>query len=308
MPPAQTFLFIGVTTAHSSSRRMWPGWMAVLGRPEVQWEGVDLPLHAPPQAYRAVVERIRRDPNVLGALVTTHKIDLLAAARDLFDRLTPAAAHLGEVSAIYKRGGRLMGHATDPDSGGRALDDLLGPGYFGRTGGHVLCLGAGGAAAALALHLLEKADPADRPARAVVVNRSRPRLDRLAAMVDRHRTFLPFTYLCNEEPAVNDELAAALPPASLVINATGLGKDRPGSPLSDAALFPQEGVAWDLNYRGDLLFLRQAQAQTAARRLTVEDGWRYFLYGWAAVGATVLDQEIDAATFARLTAIAEETR
>lgn len=287
---------------------MWPGWMAALGRPELQWEGVDLPLHAPRDAYRVVVERIRRDPNVPGALVTTHKIDLLAAARDLFDELTPAAAHLGEVSAIYKRGGRLMGHATDPASGGRALDEMLGPSYFGRTGGHVLCLGAGGAAAALALHLLEKEDPADRPARVVVVNRSQPRLDRMAAIVAQHPTPLPFTYLRNEEPAVNDALVAELPPGSVVINATGLGKDRPGSPLTDAALFPQEGIAWDLNYRGDLLFLRQAQAQAAARRLTVEDGWRYFLYGWAAVAALALDQEIDAATFDRLAAIAEDIR
>ena len=42
---------------------------------------------------------------------------------------------------------------------------------------------------------------------------------------------------------------------TLVINATGLGKDAPGSPISDAAQFPLNGIAWDFNYRGDLVFL-----------------------------------------------------
>ena len=52
-----------------------------------------------------------------------------------------------------------------------------------------------------------------------------------------------------------------LPPASLVINATGMGKDLPGSPITDRGLFPMRGIAWELNYRGELQFLHQALAQ-----------------------------------------------
>ena len=44
----------------------------------------------------------------------------------------------------------------------------------------------------------------------------------------------------------------ALPAGSLVINATGLGKDRPGSPLTDHCKFPENGLVWELNYRGTL--------------------------------------------------------
>ena len=47
----------------------------------------------------------------------------------------------------------------------------------------------------------------------------------------------------------------------MVVNATGLGKDSPGSPISDAATFPNGGIAWDFNYRGELLFLEQALSQ-----------------------------------------------
>ena len=54
----------------------------------------------------------------------------------------------------------------------------------------------------------------------------------------------------------------------MVVNATGLGKDSPGSPISGAAIFPDGGIAWD-NYRGDLLFLEQASSQKKNRSLTL---------------------------------------
>ena len=47
---------------------------------------------------------------------------------------------------------RSKGHAMDPITAGLSLDSLLGAGYFGKQIGHVLCLGAGGATTAIALH------------------------------------------------------------------------------------------------------------------------------------------------------------
>ncbi|RWE90613.1 MAG: shikimate dehydrogenase, partial [Mesorhizobium sp.] len=75
----------------------------------------------------------------------------------------------------------------------------------------------------------------------------------------------------------------------LVINATGLGKDAAGSPITDDGVFPQRGIAWDLNYRGDLIFLDQARRQQARQQLQIEDGWTYFLHGWTQVIAEVFD-------------------
>ena len=71
---------------------------------------------------------------------------------------------------------------------------------------------------------------------------------------------IPIEYAVTPEPAAADRLVERLPAGSMVVNATGLGKDRPGSPLTDAARFPRDGIAWDFNYRGDLEFLRQARA------------------------------------------------
>ncbi len=302
-----TFVFIGVTTGQSSIMRVFPRWMEVLGHPEVAIEGIDLPPHALPADYRRTVARIAGDARCLGALITTHKIDLLAAAAELFDRLGHYARLCGEVSCIAKRDGALHGYALDPIAGGRSLDEILGEGYF-RRGGHVLCYGAGGAATAIALHLIEKEDPADQPARFTVVNRSPGRLDKLRAMVEGLDTAIAFEYVLNEDPQRNDALMAHLPPRSVVINATGMGKDRPGSPVTDQGAFPPDGVAWELNYRGALDFLHQAEAQAGARRLQVEDGWRYFLHGWSEAIARVLDLEIEEGTFRRLGTVAAEAR
>ena len=301
-----TILFVGVTTGQSAIMRVFPLWAQELGRPDLTVEGVDLKLHDDPEVYRQVVAQIKRDPLSLGALITTHKIDLLEAARDLFDYLDPYAQLCGEVSCVSKRDGHLEGHAKDPITSGLSLDALLGENYFGRTGGEVLCFGAGGSGTAIALHLISKPNPGDRPRRFVVVNRSPGRLERLKAMVDRLQTDIRFEYICNEDPVRNDEIMATMPPGSLVINATGMGKDRPGSPITDRGLFPLNGVVWELNYRGELDFLHQALAQSESRNVYVEDGWLYFLHGWTQVIAQILHIEISGELFERLAAIASK--
>ena len=73
-------------------------------------------------------------------------------------------------------------------------------------------------------------------------------------------------------PKRNDEILFGLPPGSVVINATGMGKDTPGSPLTGDALFPPNGVIWELNYRCELGFMRRSETQQAARNLTIADG------------------------------------
>ncbi|MEO8243790.1 MAG: shikimate dehydrogenase, partial [bacterium] len=72
------------------------------------------------------------------------------------------------------------------------------------------------------------------------------------------------------------------------------GKDAPGSPLSWDGRFPDQGIVWELNYRGDLVFLDQANAQKDARHLQVEDGWTYFIHGWTQVIAEVFGVDIPA--------------
>jgi shikimate dehydrogenase len=303
-----TCFFIGVTTKKSSIMKVFPLWVKELGRPEVVIEGVDLKIHDDPEQYRQAVAQIKYDPLSLGALVTTHKIDLLDASRDMFEYLDPYAQICAEVSSISKLEGRLEGHAKDPITSGLSLDAILGEDYFARTGGKVLCFGAGGSAVATLLHLISKKRPGDRPRRFILVNRSPGRLDSARSMVEKLNTDIQVEYICNADPLLNDKTMAALPPCSLVINATGMGKDTPGSPVTDQGLFPQDGIAWDFNYRGELDFLRQARAQAAGQHLQVEDGWLYFLHGWTQVVVQVLHIGFTPALFSRLAELAGSVR
>jgi shikimate 5-dehydrogenase len=101
---------------------------------------------------------------------------------------------------------------------------------------------------------------------------------------------------------------AAMAPGSIVINATGMGKDRPGSPVTDAGLFPFSSIAWELNYRGELDFMHQALAQQESRHVQVEDGWLYFLHGWTQVIAQTFHIAMPDALFRRLARLAESIR
>ena len=243
-----------------------------------------------------------------GALVTTHKIDLFEACRDLFDGVDESAALCGETSCLYKRGGLLRAQATDPVAAGRALGEFLPDDHWLETAGEVLCLGAGGSAVAITAHLIKRAANSTGPARITVVNRSAARLDAMRMIHARLSSPIEIDYVKNVDPQVNDQHVRRLPPGSLVINATGMGKDTPGSPITDAAEFPEGGFAWELNYRGDLQFLRQALSQVESRGLHVHDGWRYFIHGWAAVMEEVFELRIDDDRLARLAALSEAER
>ena len=303
-----TFYFVGVTTTRSSIMRVFPLWMNEVGRPEVVIEGVDLKIHDTVAAYRAATAQIKYDELSLGGLVTTHKIDLLNASRDLFGYLDPYAQTCGEISSISKWDGRLEGHAKDPITAGLSLDAILEPGYFGSTGAEVMILGAGGSGMATLLHLMEKKEKADRPARVVLVNRSAGRLEHVRGMVERIGTDIQVEYVCNSDARVNDRWMAGLADCSVVINATGMGKDTPGSPLTGDGLFPRKGLAWEFNYRGELDFMHQALAQRESRQLRVEDGWLYFVHGWTSVVAQVLHLDLTPELFTRLESAAAQIR
>jgi shikimate 5-dehydrogenase len=305
-----TLYFIGVSTARSSIMRVFPRWADVLGLEGAVIRGIDLPLHAPPEAYRRVVAAIKHDPWARGALVTTHKLDLFAAAADLFDEIDPLASVLREASCLTKRNGRLIGQLKDPLSSSLALDAIVPKRYWLRTGAGCFAIGAGGAALAISVALADPTRGADRPSRLVISDRDP---GRLAHIEETHRR-LGFDLVCDYREAgsaeVNDVTMRELSPGSLVINATGLGKDLPGSPLSDAAIFPFDGFAWDLNYRGDLVFLTQARRQAQTRRLNVHDGWCYFIHGWTLAIADVFDVPIlsSGAEFDLLSSLAAEAR
>ncbi len=302
-----TMYFIGVTTGQSTMTRLFPFWATMLGL-NARLVGVDLPLQASRERYREAMAQIKYDPLSMGALITTHKVNLFNAAEDLFDVLDPYAQLCQEVDCISKREGQLVAHSLDPLGSRRALRAILGWRYWDSSDGHVLCLGAGGAGTAITVNLLTQPDRQDRPQRLLVVNDLQEGLDRLRSIVAQIASSVEVEYVLNTDPRRNDALLATLPEGSLIINATGMGKDRPGSPITDEGCFPLHSTAWDLNYRGELGFLRQARAQAQQRHLQVHDGWDYFVGSWAEHIAEIFQLTISPQQLTQLRVKADEVR
>lgn len=289
-----TMYFIGVTTGSSSIMKVFPEWAKALGLKDTIMKGIDIAIHEKKEVYREVVEFIKNDPLSMGALVTTHKIDLYNAASDLFDYLDPYAIQFGELSSISKLDGKLCGHAKDPITCGMAMEEFIPENYWKEhPEAGVFIMGAGGSAISMCSYYMRNAGKGNDPAKIVIANRSQPRLTEIQHInKGMNPANIPTEYYLTPEPGQNDEVLAKMGRGSLIINATGLGKDRPGSPLTNAARFPEDAIVWELNYRGERLFMHQAEAQSESRGVQVNDGWMYFIYGWTQVIAEVFHTEI----------------
>lgn len=303
-----TMYFIGVTTTKSSIMKLFPEWAKTLGLENAVLKGIDMEIHANPEDYRKVVNFIKNDPLSMGALVTTHKIDLYDAAKDLFDYLGPFANMFGELSSISKRDGQLFGHAKDPISSGLAMESFIPADYWKTHQGEVFIIGAGGSAIAISAYLLDPKNGENIPSRVIVANRSEKRLLEIESIIDKVNRNARVEYHLTPKTEQNDVLMESLKPNSLVINATGLGKDRPGSPLSDGSEFPEDSLVWELNYRGELDFMHQALEQKDTKSLHVEDGWIYFIHGWTQVVAEVFDLDITGERFEEIEKLSNQMR
>lgn len=304
-----TMYFIGVTTTKSSIMQVFPEWAKALGLKDAVMKGIDIAIHEKPEVYREVVDFIKNDELSMGALVTTHKIDLYEAAKDMFEYLDPYAQAFGELSSISKLDGKLCGHAKDPITCGLAMEAFVPENHWKNTGAEVFIMGAGGSAISMGSYLMQDKFKGNYPSKIIVANRSQPRLSEIEKIF---KTLDPggikFEYYLTPEPGQNDEVLKNVKPGSLVINATGLGKDRPGSPLTDGAVFPKDSLVWEINYRGDLRFMYQALEQKEKQNLLVEDGWVYFVHGWTQVIAEVFHVNVGEPIFSELDKIAQGFR
>ena len=125
-------LFVGVTTGGSSIPHVYEAWKPHLGLEDSSLVGIDLALDTPREEYRRVVAGLRDDPEVRGALVTTHKIPCSWPAATCSTRRR-GRRHAGQTSCLTAAGGRLGAHALDPVTSGLALDALVPDPAAGRS-------------------------------------------------------------------------------------------------------------------------------------------------------------------------------
>lgn len=227
---------LGWPVGHSRSPRLHGFWLDRYGI-----DGAYLPLPVRPEDFADVVKALPR-MGFAGANVTIpHKEAALAAV----DVLDPVARRIGAVNTLVVRAdGRLEGRNTD---GFGFLANLKQncPDWQAAAGPAVV-IGAGGAARAVCVALLDDTAPEIR-----LINRTAERAEALAADLGPNVTVIDWAHR-----------GAALAEANLLVNTTSLGMiGQPALDL-DLTVLPVSALVNDIVYAPlETDLLRRAAAQ-----------------------------------------------
>jgi shikimate 5-dehydrogenase len=282
-------LFLGVSTAHSQINKLFDRWARCLGS-QLRLELHDMKPGSDAIEYVDFVDNMRsRHPYVLGALITSHKAAVFDFAKHSFDQVTDLSLRLGEIGMVYWRNGHMVGDANDALSTRQVALRILTNSHSWECGSHrAVILGGGGAGVALANTLVSEARLQCNEIIISEVNHDR--VEAIRKLISRWESNIPIT-VC-EVSDNSDDIVQRAGPGCLVANATGLGKDRPGSPITESVQLPTGCIVWEFNYRFIPQpmpnFLEIANRQAFPRDLVVEDGTDYFIWGWLGVMANAL--------------------
>jgi len=237
---------IGHPVAHSYSPAMQNAALIELGL-----NGVYVPFDATPMHVAEAVAGLRA-LGIAGANVTVPYKEIVKL---YMDELAESADFYGVVNTVVNRQGRLIGHNTDGPGFIKALREDQG---YDPACGSALLLGAGGAARAVAMALVQAGCP-----ELGVVNRDRNRALSLAQMLHAKTGFTP--WVLPWEAGVQ-ELTDLAQQSTLVVNCTTLGMyghEAGDWPLPDELPGPGQ-LAYDLVYNPtETPFMARATANGA---------------------------------------------
>ncbi|MEX2159200.1 MAG: shikimate dehydrogenase [Dehalococcoidia bacterium] len=183
----------------------------------------------PPEDIEPRMASLREDDVFGGNVTIPHK----EAVIPHLDRLDPLAERIGAVNTIVNEGGRLAGYNTDVPGFARSLREDA---AFDARGCRAVVLGAGGAARAIVVALIEHG-----AARIDVVGRTTARVEKLVSDLDAQAGSTAL--------AAGDE--ASLREADLIVNCTPLGtrgSAGEGQSPIEARQIPRDAVVFDLVY------------------------------------------------------------
>jgi shikimate dehydrogenase len=236
---------VGHPIAHSISPPIHQAALDALGI-DARYERWDV---APPDLPAWVASL--RAPDLLGANVTVpHKEAVLS----LLDELTPDARAIGAVNTIVHRHGRLLGANTDVEGFARSLAEA----GCDPTGCAAVVLGAGGAARAVGVALLQAG-----VRRLTIANRTADRAARVVAMLaSRGHGAASLESLALDAPALEQRVAEC----ELLVNTTSVGLHDGAAPLPPARV---PATAWvvDIIYNPPETALLAAARARGARTL-----------------------------------------
>jgi shikimate dehydrogenase len=224
----QIFGIMGYPIGHVLSPVMHNAAFEALGIPAVY-----VPFMVKPEDLGKATMSLRA-LNVSGVNVTLpHKGGVI----EFLDELDTKAKQIGAVNCIVQRNRKLYGYNTD---GPGFMLSLRKDGHFDPAGKKAVLLGAGGAAAAVAMSLAESG-----VRRLVIANRNKTRAEVLAKRVQRHFDRETLAVALDESRA----LYWLIRESDIIINATSIGL-RPADRLNinPNSLHPKLFV-YDLVYR-----------------------------------------------------------
>lgn len=282
LPPKRfSYYFIGVDTHNSAIMKIFPLWCEEFGIKNVDLVGYNIEIQGTKKKYQEVIKHLKKYENAKAVIVTSHKINFVYHAKKLFDFFDEYAQLLEEVSCISKRNKKIWGFAKDPIASRMALESFLPYNYWkNNQNAQVLIMGAGGSGLALSVALIKVNDSLNVPAKIILTDIKPESIMHSKTVHSKIKNNVNIDYVIANANDTNSKIIEKMPSGSLIVNATGLGKDSPGSPIISELVFPYKGYIWDFNYRGDLNFIYQAKSQAKKRNLFIEDGWNYFIYGW----------------------------
>ena len=212
---------MGWPVGHSRSPLLHNFWLARLGI-----DGAYVPFAVRPESLEAALRALP----ALGLAGVNLTVPHKEAAVALMDTLDASAKRIGAVNTVVVANGRLEGRNTD----GYGFVENLRAGAKGWRGanGPAVVIGAGGAARAIVVALIDDGAPEIR-----IVNRTAARAEALAAEFGKPVIAVKW-----------EQRAAALDGAALLANATTLGMT--GQPALDLPLdaLPKAAVVTDAVY------------------------------------------------------------
>ena len=297
--PNHRIVVVGPNAALSEAAAVFDDWAEALDLPD--WELVTVPLatDAGRDAVQAALAGARAT-SVRGVVVRGgSRLSVFEYGGPLVRAADDAVRRFGAVSCLLPTDGGWDGYALDPVATVRVLDRVAGVQYWSSvTSADAVVLGAGSTGRILALSLLQLSPG---PRRVLVTDVAQSRLDALIELARERGVSERLVTRRVTGAAGNDDVLDLAAEASLVVNATGIGHESYGSPVTEAAQLPLRGIVWELNHEGPLEFLESVNRQADDLLLRVHDGWDLSLETWAEALSRITGRVITSAQLADAT-------
>ena len=291
-PKKPTVYVVGSQPLPEALLGAYPKWARRFGHRSTAIVPVAAPSQADVDGYARFIEFLRDEYNAVGAVMVSQASPLFDHARQLFDAFDDNAALLGEIGVAVRAPGSLSALAPAKTAAQRAYEYTFGNDI---DPPEALIMGTTGPARALALALSTAAGKSGPRRVCLTTLDGKSMTDmrkRVAALPEDQRPVLRHI----QSQLEHDRLVTLLPPGSLVVNATGpIDIDTP-SPVGSAALFPKNGLVWDLDAVGiSSPFLDKAHQQRRERGLRLADGPVFYRFQWLTAAAAVFGATPDPA-------------